>query len=174
MVKVENRMLSVFLLSSIIIASILAKNSHRLLASIAILIPFLLHEVFLAGIGGEYFTLDQAQLYYIGSMALSMLTIGLLGLIKNILKTPKHAQLVVHLQIIALLFMVVNFSGFWIWYAYLPVGTYNTICVILALAEVVRLIIQTDGDKKDGIDNHFYGWNGDDNKRGMGGSGKRL
>ncbi len=166
MVKAGNLpMLSIFLLSAIIIASIMAKRIHRLLCAMAIIIPVIIHEVFLVGLGGEYFSMSQAQLYYIGSMGLSMLTIGFLQTIKP---NNKRSEIVVHLQIVSLLFMLANFAGFWLWYSYLSVEVYNAFCVILAVVEVLRLIIHTDGDKKDGIDNHFYSWLGDDDKRGMG------
>jgi peptidoglycan/LPS O-acetylase OafA/YrhL len=161
-------MLSLFLLVSIIIASVMAKRLHRLLCATALIFPVILHEVFLSSMAGEYFTMTQAQIYYIGSMGLSMLSIGLLQLIKP---NGKRSELVVHLQIICLLFMLANFAGFWLWYSYLPVGVYNGFCAVLVVVEALRLIVQTGGDKKDGIDGHFYSWLSNDNKRGMGNRG---
>jgi len=173
-VKGVSRMLSLILLSLVAVVNFICGWSHRLLCATALIIPFLLHWLFLSNLGGEYFTMEQAYIYYVGSMGLSMLTIGLLGLIKGIEKTSTHSQMVIHLQFISLLFLIANFSGFFLWYSYLPVDVYQSLCVILSLLEVARLLIKTDGDKKDGIDSRGNNWLVNASQRRMGSNRERL
>lgn len=151
---------SPILLVMALVFSLFSKQWHRFFCVVMIVMPTAIHYYF--------FNESTGAVYYGSAMAFSAMAIALLQLIKP---NEKPSQLVVHLQVISFLFLIVNFIGYFIWYAYMPPTWYNSLCLVLAVIEAARLIIHTDGDKQDGIDGRYYNWNFNATKRRMGSGG---
>lgn len=151
--------ISPILLLAAIAASTINKCWHRVKCALAVLVPTALHYAFF-----NHF--DTAG-YYLSAMACNAISIGLLDIIKRGTAT----RLIVHLQVISFAFMLLNFAGAMIWYSYLSPSWYNALCLVLAVAEALRIFVHTDGDRRDGIDSRYDNWESNANKRSMGGRG---
>ena len=149
--------------TALLVAAILAFSVntqwHRLKCALCVFIPTLIHTIWLNDAGGEA--------YYLSAMAFNGMTIAALDLIKR--KTA--TSLLTHLQIISFVFMLANFAGYAMWYAYMAPDMYNWATLSLSVCEVVRLLIHTNGDKKDGIDSRSNHRQSDANERGLGSRG---
>jgi len=145
------------LLVFVVMLSLAGQAWHRLLCAIMVIIPTIIHYYF--------FDSETGAVYYGSAMGFSALTIALLQFIKP---NGKPSELVVHLQIISYALLMANIAGYFMWYAYISPAWYNGICLFLAVIEAARLLIHTDGDKKDGIDGRYYNFNNNANKRGLG------
>lgn len=153
------------LVSPILLVLVVAVNSfdkswHRVKCGLSVLVPTVIH----LSIFHKYPEYINSVEYYLSAMAFNAMAIGLLEFIKRGTAT----RLIVHLQLLSFAFMLSNLAGAMIWYAYLTLDWYNSLCVVLSIAEVVRIFIHTNGDKKDGIDSRGTGWSSDANKRGLG------
>lgn len=146
----------ILLLMAIMLAAT-GQQWHRLLCALCLIIPSIAHY--------HWFNDTTGAVYYGSAMAFSSMCIALLQFIKP---NKKPSQLVVHLQIISLAFVITNFIGYFIWYAYMSPMVYNWLCLLLAVIEAARLLIHTDGDKEDGIDGRYYNRHDNNNKRGLG------
>lgn len=148
------------LLTIAIILSTVGQQWHRLLCGLCIIIPTLAHY--------HWFNESTGAVYYGSAMAFSSMGLALLQFVKP---NKLRSQLVVHLQLASLAFVVINFIGYFMWYAYMSPMMYNWSCLVLAVIEAARLLIHTNGDKEDGIDGRYYNRNSNDTKRGLGSRG---
>lgn len=153
-------LISPIILSCVLVLSLSGHQWHRLLCAVMVIIPTVLHYFF--------FNDETGATYYGSAMAFSAMAIALLQFVKP---NGKPSQLVVHLQIISYLFLVANIAGYFMWYAYMKPDPYNYLCLILSIAEAARLILHTNGDKKDGIDGRYYNFNRSTDKRSLGSGG---
>ena len=151
---------SPILLLIAVMLAVTGQQWHRLLCTICVIVPTITHYY--------WFDSTTGAVYYGSAMAFSSMSIALLQFVKP---NEKHSELVVHLQIISLAFVIVNFIGYFIWYAYMSPIVYNWLCLLLAVIEAARLLIHTNGDKEDGIDGRYYNRHDNDNKRGLGSRG---
>jgi len=151
---------SPILLLIAVMLSVAGQQWHRLLCTICVIVPTIAHYY--------WFDSTTGAVYYGSAMAFSSMSIALLQFVKP---NEKRSQLVVHLQSISLAFVIVNFIGYFIWYAYMHPMMYNWMCLLLAVIEAARLLIHTDGDKEDGIDGRYYNRHDNDNQRGLGSRG---
>lgn len=139
-----------------ILAFLLNGQKHRLKCALAVFTPSVIHFAFLDDLGGES--------YYLSAMAFNAISISLLEFVRR--GTATH--LITDLQIISMVFMACNFVGYIVWYFYYPPTLYNIAIYAMAFIEAVRLLIQTKGDRVDGIDGRVNNRHTDDAERGLG------
>jgi len=133
---------------------------HRVACAFSIILPTYVHY--------KYFDNADGWVYYGTAFSASAITLALLQLVKP---NKQHSQLVVHLQVISICLMIINLLGYVMWYTYLPPQWYNAFVLAFALAEVVRLFLHTDGDRKDGTDGVYYSWISRHNDSNLGSRG---
>ena len=137
--------ISPILLFLAITLTLINKQWHRLACAIAIVIPTYAHF--------QYFDLSTGWEYYGSAIGFSILAIALLQMVKP---NDRCSELVAHLQIVSLVLASVNLLGYVMWYEFYSPVWYNALVLVLVIAEALRLVVHTDGDKIDGTDGIYY------------------
>lgn len=133
--------LSVILISVAIIHILAKRRWHRLLCAFAIIVPAVFHYAVFSDLYGFEF--------YGTAMAANAIAISLLEFLK--VKNQPPSPLLVDLQIISLIAMAVNFIGYAIWFSYFSPVWYDSLIIVLSVAESLRLILHTKSDKAYGV-----------------------
>ena len=121
-----------WLINGVVIGILFQPNAPRLYAAFVFSALMYAHEYFMSDLDGI--------LYYGSIVLFNLIAVVLLGLINP---TPK---MVIRLQLILLIFALVNFMGWIMWMLYMPPLIYDLACAILFASTLITLILR---DKQD-------------------------
>ena len=121
-----------WLINALIVGILFQQNAQRFYAACVFSGITYAHELLMSNADG--------LMYYASAALFDLLIVIVLGMIAPL---PK---MVLRLQIISFGFVLVNFLGWIMWYAYQPAVLYDCLCAILFSLSFITLLLR---DKKD-------------------------